>query len=203
MNKKSKTIQTYSSIAEELNEGYDEYFRRVVQLEADRFLSVISASGKILDAGCGVGTHSLYFRDKGCDVIPIDLSPGMVATCKAKGLDAVVMDLEDLQFEGGSFDGIWCHTSLIHFDNKERIRPVLETFAQILKPNSPLFIALREGQGERWELYHNTLDTERWFLYFEQGEFEKHIPPTFKIDQIGTTEYKNRKFLNYHLLLKE
>jgi SAM-dependent methyltransferase len=203
MDKKLKTIKTYSLLAHELGEGYDEYFRQVVQPEADKFLSNIPKNGKILDAGCGIGTHSLYFKSKGYNVVPIDLSLGMVEICKSKGLDAVVMDLENLQFEDSSFDGIWCHTSLIHFDNKDKIRAVLRRFSQILKPNSPLFIALREGRGEKWELYHDAQDTERWFLYFEQGEFEKYIPSIFIKAQVGTTEYKNHRFLNYHLLIRE
>jgi SAM-dependent methyltransferase len=202
-NPKNQTMKAYSKIADRLKEGYNKYFIECVQQEADFFMNKLKQHSRILDGGCGVGTHSLYFKDKGYNTVSVDLNPRMVEICRGRGLDALVMDLENLHFADNSFDGVWCHTSLIHFDSKEKISLVLEKINRILKPDSSLFVALREGNGEKWELYHDTPDTERWFLYFKQGEFEKYIPPTFIVDRIGKTQYKNHRFLNYHLLLKK
>lgn len=201
--KKTKTIQTYNLLAEDLSEGYDEYFKKIVQPEANLFLSNIINSGRILDAGCGAGTHSLYFKEKGYKVVGVDLSPGMVSLCKSKGLDATVMDLENLEFEENSFDGVWCHTSLIHFENKKILKKTLEKISKILKPICPLFVALREGQHVKWELYHSIKGTERWFLYFKQGEFEKYVPPELKIERFTRTRYKDHSFLNYHIFHRD
>ncbi len=135
-------------------------------------------------------------------VIPIDLNQEMVAQFRAKGLDAQLMDLEDLRLEAAAFDGIWCHTALIHLEEKGRIRPVLERFAVLLKDGAPLFVAVREGEGERWERYHDRPGTERWFLYFREGEFERYIPPIFRIEESHPSEFESggRRFLNYRMV---
>lgn len=198
MDKKAKTIKTYSDMAETLREGYDEYFEKVVLPEAEEFLSLVPTGGLILDAGCGAGTHSRFFMERGYDVKAIDLSPGMVRQCKKQGIDAHEMDLEDIRLDQ-SFDGVWCHTSLIHLDSKARIGPVLKKFYSLLKPKSPLFIALREGSGETWELYHEEQGTERWFLYFRQGELESYVPQGFTITSVRRNGFKTKSFLNYLL----
>ncbi|MDZ7798975.1 MAG: class I SAM-dependent methyltransferase [Patescibacteria group bacterium] len=202
-NKKTCTSQTYSQIAKELGQGYDQYFNKIVKPEADKFLSQIKPAGKILDAGCGAGTHTLYFKEKGYHPSAIDISPGMVKLCRKKGLEAKVMDLENLEFRNNTFDGLWCHTSLIHFDKKEKIKKVLKKMAVILKPKSPLFVALREGHKNGWELYNEKPGTKRWFLYFQKGELKKYLPVSFKVTKENITPFKNRRFLNYHLILKK
>ncbi len=202
-NKKDTTIKTYSSISHDFGDGYDTYFKEIAKPEADKFLLHIPKNGIILDVGCGTGTHSLYFKKQGYTVISIDLSSEMVKICKAKGLNASVHDLEKLQFNKESFDGIWCHTSLIHLDHKNKIHTVLENFYKILKKEGILFIALREGEGERWELYNNTPNTKRWFLYFREKEFKNYIPSQYTIQDFTQTKCKSRKFLNYHLLKQE
>jgi len=93
-------------MADDLASGYDDYFNQIIKPEADRFLSSVSDGGRILDAGCGVGVHSLYFKDGGYRVVSIDLSPKMVEICQSKGLDAKLMDLENLQFSDDYFDGV-------------------------------------------------------------------------------------------------
>ena len=126
VDKKTTTIQTYSSIAQHLEKGYDDYFTQVVRPHAEKFLSYTPDNGKILDAGCGTGTHSLYFHNKGYCVTSIDLSATMVDICQKKGLDAQVMYIEALSFEDNSFDAIRCHTCLIHLETKDLISKTLQ-----------------------------------------------------------------------------
>lgn len=38
----------------------------------------------------------------------------MIELCKEKGLETHIMDLENITFEDGSFDGVWAYTSLGH-----------------------------------------------------------------------------------------
>ena len=40
--------------------------------------------GKVLDVGCGSGSHSLYLQNKGLDVKAIDISEGAVKVAKQR-----------------------------------------------------------------------------------------------------------------------
>ena len=42
--------------------------------------------GKILDIGCGAGSHSLYLQEKGFDVTAIDISENAIKACELRGL---------------------------------------------------------------------------------------------------------------------
>ncbi|MDA8228609.1 MAG: class I SAM-dependent methyltransferase [Desulfitobacterium hafniense] len=67
--------------------------------------------GRVLEVGVGTGKN-LAFYPPGCEVIGIDLSPGMLAKAKEKLDQAKVpvtlmeMDVQDLKFPDNSFDTI-------------------------------------------------------------------------------------------------
>lgn len=63
------------------------------------------AKGKILDVGCGAGSHSLYLQEKGFDVTAIDISKNAITACHLRGLkNAQVVNVLDLENE--TFDTI-------------------------------------------------------------------------------------------------
>lgn len=63
--------------------------------------------GRVLDVGCGAGTHSLYLQEKGFDVLGIDISPLAINVCKQRGLkNCKVVPIEAVNFKPNSFDTI-------------------------------------------------------------------------------------------------
>jgi len=64
------------------------------------------AKGKVLDVGCGAGSHSLSLQnDRNLDVTSIDISPKAIQACKLRGLkNARVQDM--LTLENEKFDTI-------------------------------------------------------------------------------------------------
>jgi SAM-dependent methyltransferase len=57
-------------------------------VERDLFSAV---TGRILDAGCGVGRHALALQGRGHDVLAVDRSPGAVAVARERGVTHVVV----------------------------------------------------------------------------------------------------------------
>lgn len=61
------------------------------------------SKGKILDIGCGAGSHALYLQDKGLDVTAIDISEKAIEACHLRGIKkAFVCDV--LNFTNEKFD---------------------------------------------------------------------------------------------------
>jgi SAM-dependent methyltransferase len=65
--------------------------------EAERTALASVASGPVLDLGAGAGRHSLLMQELGLETTAIDISPGAVEVCHARGvLDARVGDISEL-----------------------------------------------------------------------------------------------------------
>lgn len=61
------------------------------------------SKGRILDVGCGAGSHSLYLQEKGFDVTSIDISENAIETCRLRGLQKAsvqnVLDVKNDTFD--------------------------------------------------------------------------------------------------------
>jgi len=97
------------------------------------------AKGKILDVGCGAGSHSLYLQKKGFDVKSIDISKGAIETCKLRGLkNAHVCDVLD---ETETFDTIlMLMNGSGFFESLERTPHVLNHLKGLLNKNGQILI---------------------------------------------------------------
>lgn len=69
------------------------------------------AGERILDLGCGDGPLTARLVAAGCEVVGVDASPEMVAACRARGLDARLMDGEALGF-AAEFDAVFSNAAL-------------------------------------------------------------------------------------------
>src|SRR3989344_6253364 len=162
-----KTIETYNKIAKIYS---DHTFGLVLQYYLNEFISLLPKKAKILDAGCGHGRDVAYLTDYGFDVIGIDISDGLLEEAKkrAKG-EFKKMDITDMKFKDGEFDGIWSCATLLHL-KKEDIPKVLKDFNKILKKDGVLFINVKEGVGEEIRKKKEYNDLPRLFVYYSISE---------------------------------
>ncbi len=107
---------------------------------------------RLLEIGAGSGHSAAFFVAEGFTVVATDLSPGNVARCRAKGLDARVGDFYDLEFPDGSFDAIWAMSCLMHAPDAD-LPDVLDEMARVLVPGGIAMIGLWGGDGTSgvWE----------------------------------------------------
>ncbi len=91
---------------------YDELWTRstVGRLQRDavwrRLDSLFRRGDQLLDVGCGTGEDSLHFAQWGMNVRAIDASCEMVRVARARGVDASVLGIEELDHITGHFDGV-------------------------------------------------------------------------------------------------
>ena len=73
----------------------------------------------ILDIGCGEGTLTQKIIERGATVLGIDNSPEMIAAARAKGVDALLLAAEDMQFFA-EFDAAFSNATLHWVLEKEQ-----------------------------------------------------------------------------------
>ena len=78
------------------------------------------AGERILDLGCGDGTLTYLLSNRGCRVVGIDSSPGMVAATKRRGLEARVIDGRFLRFNN-EFDAVFSNAALHWMSDPESV----------------------------------------------------------------------------------
>ncbi|HLA55836.1 MAG TPA: class I SAM-dependent methyltransferase [Flavobacterium sp.] len=95
--------ETSISEADEMSVAY--LFRSYAEMPKLEKKALELAKGKILDVGCGAGSHSLYLQnEKNLDVTAIDISPNAIKACQFRGVkNAQVQDIMAIE---GKFDTI-------------------------------------------------------------------------------------------------
>ena len=192
MDYKKKTIESYNQNAKELSEKFKELMDLNRRSEFQRFIDLLKGE-IILDLGCGSGDHSLYFKEKGLDVTAIDLSEEMIKLCKEKGINAFVKDIENLDSEDKSFDGIWAVTSLLHIP-KSKLKNVIEKLNLILKDEGILYVCVKEGEREDL-IEDKSGNTSRFFAFWKEEEFMKLFEDYFVLIENKKVQLKNTVFL--------
>ncbi len=96
--------ETSISEADEMSVAY--LFRTYDEMPKLEQKALQLAKGKILDVGCGAGSHSLTLQnDRNLEVTSIDISPNAIQACELRGLkNAKVQDIMTLENE--KFDTI-------------------------------------------------------------------------------------------------
>lgn len=114
----------------------------------EKFIPLVKPTGHILDAGCGSGRDSKYFKNQGFTVTALDASEALVAIASQKiGQSVLHATFSDIDW-GSEFDGIWCCASLLHVPKIELI-PVFKKLATALKPGGYFYFSFKYGKEER------------------------------------------------------
>ena len=108
-------------------------------VERQAFRERLAPGARLLEIGAGTGQDSAYFQDEGFDVVAVDLSAMMVELCRAKGIEAYVMDVLHLNFPVASFDALFAMNCLLHVPNHD-LPAVLAAIRVVLRRGGLLFV---------------------------------------------------------------
>lgn len=157
--------------------------------ERQNFLELLQQEDKttLLELGAGPGDDGRFFQNNGLTVTCTDLSPAMVKLCRAKGLDARVMDFRNLNFGDGRFDAIYALNSLLHLP-KTDLPTVLHSIQRILKPGGLFFMGVYGGidQAAIWQDDDHT--PKRFFTFYTDKRIQQITAQFFTIHQFTTIQ---------------
>jgi len=100
------------------------------------------SKGKVLDVGCGAGSHSLYLQnERNLEVVSIDISKNAIQACQLRGLkNAKVEDLMEMDSET-KFDTILLLMNGTGIFGKLKNTPTfLHKLKSLLSPNGQILI---------------------------------------------------------------
>lgn len=167
-----KTIAAY-------NQSPDKYEASTTGMtppvEFKRFVERVGAGRAVLDAGCAFGRDSIEFQAAGLVPTGIDLSDELLKKATVAHPDIMFqkMDVRRLDFPDESFDGIWCHATLLHL-NDDDINKALHEFHRVLKSRGVLFVSFKKGVGSEEIVESFSSDAARYFN-FKTNEVVKSV----------------------------
>lgn len=181
-NNSPENIITETSISEEDEMSVDYLFRSYNEMPKIEQKALQLANGKILDVGCGAGSHSLSLQnDRNLDVTSIDISEKAIETCNLRGVkNARVQNI--LDFEGDKFDTIILLMNGVGIFGKlgtcnqylSKLKSLLNPDGQILLDSSDIIYMFDEDEdGGKWIPSNNDYYGELVFNISYKGEKEE------------------------------
>ena len=150
--------ETSISEADEMSVSY--LFRDFNEMPKLEQKALQLSKGKILDVGCGAGSHALYLQEKGFDLTAIDISVNAIKACELRGLDnCKVVDILEMD-PSEKFDTILLLMNGTGIFGKldkisiylQKLKPLLNDGGQILIDSSDLIYMYDQDEVGAYEV---------------------------------------------------
>ncbi|HLO72903.1 MAG TPA: methyltransferase domain-containing protein [Flavobacterium sp.] len=149
--------ETSISEADEMSVTY--LFRSYAEMPKLEQKALQLAKGKVLDVGCGAGSHSLYLQNElNLNVTAIDISANAIKACELRGLKKLkVQDI--MQLDGEKYDTILLLMNGAGMCGKlknipnflQKLKSLLSDDGQILVDSSDIIYMFDEDEdGGKW-----------------------------------------------------
>ncbi len=154
------TRATYDRIADAYRRRTGAAFAGLVD-DLDALGELIPPGARVADIGCGPGRDASLLRERGYEVIGLDLSLGML---RAGGAGRCVQaDMRALPLATGSLDAVWCQAAMLHVPRPD-VPAVVGEFRRVLRDGGALHLAGAAGDDDGWEPCSYDADSPRWFV---------------------------------------
>ncbi len=184
-NNAPENLITETSISEEDEMSVAYLFRDFTEMPKLEQYALEFTKGKVLDVGCGAGSHSLYLQNvRNLDVTAIDISRNAVEACQLRGLtSAKVTNILDLD-TNEKFDtilllmnGTGIFGTLKETDKYlQKLKNLLHPNGQILIDSSDIIYMFDEDEDGAYEVPANGYYGELEFSLSYKGEKENSFP---------------------------
>lgn len=173
--------ETNISEADEMNVGY--LFRSFNEMPKLEKKALQLCKGRILDVGCGAGSHALYLQEKGFEVIAIDISANAIKACELRGLKKArninVLEIENEKFDtilllmnGTGIFGTLSETSKY----LQKLKSLLNPSGQILMDSSDIIYMFDEDQDGSYSVPADGYYGELTFTVSYKNQTDQAFP---------------------------
>lgn len=184
-NNSPEDLITETTISDEDEMSVAYLFRAFSEMPQLEQKALQLAKGRILDVGCGAGSHGLYLQNEtGLEVTAIDISENAIKACQLRGLtNAKVVNILDLD-ANEKFDTILLLMNGTGIFGKlknvsqyfQKLKSLLNENGQILIDSSDIIYMFDEDEdGGKWisgDEYYGELE----FTLTYKGEKEESFP---------------------------
>lgn len=137
----------------------------------DRFATLVTPHGLVLDVGCGAGLDAPGLAQRGLRLIGVDVSPAMCRLAQTQPAlvgRLAVADQRDLPFGAASFDAVWAD-GVLHHVGRDDARSALIEVVRVLRSGGIYCASVERGGGG--EFVENTdLPGRRWYSYYDADD---------------------------------
>ncbi|MBI5804317.1 class I SAM-dependent methyltransferase [Candidatus Pacearchaeota archaeon] len=195
MNYKQETLKSYNQFADYFDEKFEDYKNVFIKNKLEQINLLFPNKSKILDLGAGPGNQAVFFKNKGHEVLCLDICEKFLEKCKEKNLSTIKMDFENLSLPEKSFDVVWAYTSLLHVP-KSKVPAIIRKIKGLLRKEGFFLISLKEGKGEGFLEFRS--GTRRWFSLYTEKEMKGLLKKDFKVIKSWRVRTENNKvFIDY------
>lgn len=181
------------------NNNAKEFIDRTINIDMgicqNKFMSLLKQGACILDAGCGSGRDSKFFKEHGFNVTAIDASSEMCRLASEyTGLLVECISFNEIEYNN-KFDGIWACASLLHIE-KNKLPELLKKFNKALKPGGVMYASFKYGNTEEKRLGRFFSDyslDEIQKVFLQDGLFI--LEESFKTED-ARPDYKDKPWVN-------
>src|SRR3954447_25550661 len=181
------TQQYYDRFAETYeNERHRGYHRLIDELELD-LVRRYGAGKDVFEAGCGTGLLLREAAGVARSAVGLDLSRGMLAPARDRGLKVVQGSLTDVPLPSASFDLVYSMKVLAHVPPIERavaelarlVRPGGHLLLEFYNPMSLRYLAKRLGGPGR--IAEGTTEKDVFTRYDSLGRARSYLPAGLEV----------------------
>jgi SAM-dependent methyltransferase len=186
---KGSNMDKVESFYDKMSATYDHWMKTgesTLEDELALVLKTFPSPCRILDVGCGTGRISLPLQQLGYSVVGVDISEGMVAEAKRKGIsEAFVADFASFEYQDNAFNAIislhagfsYTHDPAVMRAMIEKTRNLLDCGGRVLW-DSPNYEFYGQKKVLQWPSQSGLLETTCFghdmtelIDFFEQGGF--------------------------------
>ncbi|AKF06870.1 class I SAM-dependent methyltransferase [Sandaracinus amylolyticus] len=161
----------YDDFSSTYDRGRDEGYHALVDRLESQIVIDHARDADVLEVGCGTGLVLARVAPHAARCVGVDLSAGMIAQARARGLDVARGSATALPFRDASFDVVYSFKVLAHVPAIER---ALEEIARVTRPGGHMllefynawslrYVARRLAGARRIGRAHTEADVEtRW-----------------------------------------